>query len=114
MSAWFRGWGKRWVKAVALEKYGKLNYLIRYHEKQDELFSQNLFANYDNNILKVLSVSCNDYIGASIKHLHKDRKSKENIWWDAEMVDVDMDSDDMDNPDFLLYTKIFRWHYRLY
>ena len=52
--------------------------------------------------MKVLSVSCNYYTGASIKHLHKDTKSKENIWWDAEVVDVDMDIDDMDNPDFLI------------
>ena len=52
--------------------------------------------------MKVLSVSCNDYTGASIKHLHKDTKSKENIWWDAEVVDADMDIDDMDNPDFLI------------
>ena len=35
-------------------------------------------------------------------NLHKDTKSKENIWWDAEVVDADMDIDDMDNPDFLI------------
>ena len=75
---------------------------IGYHKKQDRLFPQNLFANYNNNILKVLSVSCNDYTDASIKHLHKYTKSKENIWWDAEVVDVDMYIDDMDNPDFLI------------
>ena len=58
--------------------------------------------------MEVLSVSCNDYTGASIKHLHKDTKSKENIWWDAEVVDVDMDIDDMDNPDFLIIFKDFQ------
>ena len=26
---------KRWVKGVVLEKYGKSNYLLRYHEKTD-------------------------------------------------------------------------------
>ena len=80
---------------------------IRYHEKQDRLFPQNLFANYNNNILKVLSVSCKDYIGASIKHLHKYSKSKEDIWWDAEVVHVDKDSDDMDHPDFFIRYKNF-------
>ena len=29
-SAYFRGRGKWWVKGIALEKYGKWNYLIRY------------------------------------------------------------------------------------
>ena len=74
--------------------------MIRYHEKQDRPFSWNLFADYNNNKLKVLSVPCNDLIGAS-KHLYEESKSKENIWWDTEVVDVDMDSDDMDNPNFL-------------
>ena len=80
---------------------------ITYHEKQDRLFPQNLFANYNNNILKVLSVSCDDYIGASIKRLHKYSKSKEDIWWDAEVVHVDKDSDDMDHPDFFIRYKNF-------
>ena len=71
---------KRWVKGVVLEKYGKSNYLIRYHEKQGRLFSRNLFGDYNKNKLKVLSVSCKDFIGAYIKHTYEDSKSKENIW----------------------------------
>ena len=43
----------------------------------------------------------------SIKHLHKYSKSKEDIWWDAEVVDVDKDSDDMDHPDFFIRYKNF-------
>ena len=54
--------------------------------------------------MKILSVSYEDFIGASIKHMYKESKSKENIWWDAEVVDVDMDSTDMNNPDiFIIY-----------
>ena len=96
---------KRWVKGVVLEKYGKSNHLIRYHEKEDRLFSRNVFADYNNNKLKILSVSYKNFIGGSIKHMYEDSKSKENIWWDAEVVDVDMDSADMDNPDFFIIYK---------
>ena len=37
--------------------------------------------------------------------MYEDSKSKENIWWDAEVVDVDMDSADMDNPNFFIIYK---------
>ena len=96
---------KRWVKGVVLEEYGKTNYLIKYHEREDRLFSRNLFADCKNNKLKNLFVSYKDFISASIKHMYEDSKSKENIWWDAEVVDVDMDSADMDNPDFFIIYK---------
>ena len=96
---------KRWVKGVVLGKYGKPNYLIRYHEKEDRIFSQNLFPNYNNNKLNILSISYKNFIGANIKHMYEDSKSKRNIWWDAEVVDVDMDSADMDNPDFFIIYK---------
>ena len=55
--------------------------------------------------MKILSVSYKDFISASIKHMYEDSKSKENIWWDAEVVDVDMDSADMDNPNFFIIYK---------
>ena len=98
---------KRWVKGV-LEKYGKTNYLIKYHESEDRLFSRNLFADYKNNKLKILSVSYKDFIGASIKHMYEDSNSKENIWWDAEVVDVDRIVLTWITPIFLSYTKILQ------
>ena len=39
--------------------------------------------------------------------MYEDSKSKENIWWDAEVVDVDMDSADMDNPNFFYHIQRF-------
>ena len=99
---------KRWVKGVVLEKYGKTNYLIKYHEREDRVFSRNLFADYKNNKLKILSVSYKDFIGASIKHMYEDSNSKENIWWDAEVVDVDRIVLTWITPIFLSYTKILQ------
>ena len=37
--------------------------------------------------------------------MYEDSKSKENIWWDGKVVDVDMDSADMDNPNFFIIYK---------
>ena len=73
--------------------------------KGKTLFSRNLFADYNNNNLKILSVSYKDFIGGRIKHMYEDSKSKENIWWDAKTVDVDMDNADMNSPDFFIIYK---------
>ena len=47
-------------------------------------------------------VSYNDFIGASIKHMYEDSKSKENAKWDAEIEDVDLQSTDEDNQAFFI------------
>ena len=47
-------------------------------------------------------VSHNDFIGASIKHMYEDSKSKENAKWDAEIEDVDLQSTDEDNQAFFI------------
>ena len=42
---------------------------------------------------------------ATIKHQYTDDKTKENIWWDAEVVDVDSESPDINNPNFHILCK---------
>ena len=38
------------------------------------------------------SVTFHNFIGTIIKHLYTDDTSNEDIWWDAKVVDVDMES----------------------
>ena len=49
-------------------------------------------------------VTINDFIDATIDHLFNDSESGENTWWRGEVVDVDVDSEDQKNPDFLSLT----------
>ena len=38
------------------------------------------------------SVTFHNFIGTNIKHLYTDDTSNEDIWWDAKVVNVDMES----------------------
>ena len=39
-------------------------------------------------------------LGASVKHLLKDDDTGEEVWWDAEVVDIDLSSKNQENPIF--------------
>ena len=45
--------------------------------------------------LKISSVLFKNFISATIKHQYTDDKTKEGICWDAEVVDVNLESPDM-------------------
>ena len=55
--------------------------------------------------LKISSVSFKGSISATIKHQYTDDKTNEDIWWDAEVVDVNLESPDMSNPNFYILYK---------
>ena len=46
-----------------------------------------------------------DLIGASICHMQvfEDDKTGENVWWNAEVVDLDHDSDPENPKSFVMY-----------
>ena len=46
------------------------------------------------------NVTVNDFIYATIDHLFNDTESGEKTWQREEVVDVDIDSEDQENPDF--------------
>ena len=77
-------------RGMVLKRYGKTNFLIRYNEKPDILFSRNAYSDFLQDKLKTSSVSFKDFISATITHQYTDDKTKEDIWWDAEVVDVDL------------------------
>ena len=41
-------------------------------------------------------------IGSGICHMYTDGESNENIWWNAEVVDVDPDTSGANEPDFFV------------
>ena len=94
-----------WHRGVVLERHGKNNFLIRYNEKADILFSRNIYSDFLQDKLKISSVSFKDFISATINHQYNDDKTNEDIWWDAEVVDVDLESPDMNNPKFYILYK---------
>ena len=82
-------------KGAVLEKHGKSICLIRYNEFQDQVFSRNLWKYLSSDRVRITSVTIYDFIYANTKHLYTDVASNEDIWRDAKVVDIDMESPDM-------------------
>ena len=94
---------ERWFRGVVLESIGKSQFLVRYHEFLDESFSQPLYKDFKADRVKLVEFVASDLIGASIRHLFYDNDTEENVWWDAEVVDVDVTSEDKNNPNYFIW-----------
>ena len=74
--------------------------IIQYYENPGESFSCFLFEDYKNEEVKLVEVVPEDFIEATISNLYEDKDTGEETWWRAEVADVDIDSEDMLNPEF--------------
>ena len=43
-----------------------------------------------------------DLVGATIRHLYTDQDSCEDVQWRAQVVDIDIDSENKENPEFFI------------
>ena len=74
--------------------------MVRYHKCLDQFYSCSLLQDFKENHLKVVDLKSADLVGASVKHLLKDDDTGEEIWWDTEVVDIDLSSKNLENPFF--------------
>lgn len=96
-----------WHKGIILDTFGrskvKPHFIIQYEELPEETFVRDLFYDYKNGELKLAEVDVNDFIGASVKHLFIDDETGDEIWWEAEIVDVDDECENNLNPEFFVF-----------
>ena len=76
--------------------------MVRYHECPDKFYSCSLLQDFKENHVKVVDLKPVDLVGASVKLLLKDDDTGEEIWWDAEVVDIDLSSKNQENPIFFV------------
>ena len=76
--------------------------MVRYHECPDKFYSCSLLQDFKENHVKVVDLKPVDLVGASVKLLLKDDDTGEEIWWDAEVVDIDLSSKNQENPVFFV------------
>ena len=95
-----------WHRGLVLDRHGKTDFF-----KLDITRSPTSFFLGTNTVI-FCSINLKFYLLrlkvllllATIKHQYTDDKTKEDIWWDAEVVDVDSESPDINNPNFhILY-----------
>ena len=67
-------------------------------------FLHRLSNDFSNNKLRAASASPDDFICSTIKHKY-DAVTKEDTWWDAEVIDVDIESEDTENLYFFILYK---------
>ena len=84
-----------------MEKTGA-KFLVRYHECPDKSYSRSSLQDFKENHVKVVDLKPTDLVGTSVKHLLKDDDTGEEVWWDAEVVDIDLSSKNQENPVFFV------------
>ena len=94
---------ERWFRGVALESIGKSQLLVRYHDFPDEKVFQPLYKDFKADCIKLVKLVPSDLIGASIHHLFYDTDTEENVWWDGEVMDIDVTSEDKNNRNYLIW-----------
>ena len=94
-----------WVKVIVVKivggSKGNPKFLLKYVDSYEVYFS-NPFEDYQNKEVKLCKINSDIFIGSMIDHLFTDKDSGADNWWRAEVVDIDEDSSDKDNPDFFV------------
>ena len=96
---------RKWIKVIpcSVEGGSKSNPKFVLKEVETgEIYISNLFEDYRNGDVKLCDVTVNTFIDATIDHLFTDKESSEDTWWRAEVVDVDIESQNKENPDFFI------------
>ena len=78
-----------WNSVVVVEKSG-VKFLVRYHECPDQFYSHSFLQDFKENHVKVVALKLDDLAGASVKHLLKNDNTGEEVWWDAEVINIDL------------------------
>ena len=72
------------------EKTGSSKYLPCYHSCQDKLYTRELNQDFKSNRIRLVSLRPRDLVRASVRHVLADDQSGEEIWRNAEIVDLDL------------------------
>ena len=85
-----------------MKNQGHPKYLLCYHSCQEKLYTQDLNQDFKSNHIRLVSLRPRDLVGASVSHLLADDQSGEEIWWNAEIVDLDLICKNQKDPIFLV------------
>ena len=94
---------ERWHRGILLEKVKSTKYLMRYHQLRDKIVPCDIKHDFKSDKLKLVDLAPKDLVRASVRHLLKDDETGEDIWWDAEVVDIDLESKKENPVIFIMY-----------
>ena len=91
-----------WHRGVVLKTFGRKKIMVRYNDCSYVLYPQSLFEELKAENVRVVELKGQDVVGANIAHMFEDDESGENIWCNAEVLDLNLDSDP-ENPKFIFH-----------
>lgn len=99
-----------WYKGVVVRRERgsgqKTKFLLLFYQ-EDELgedtIVSTLFEDYKQGNLKLCDVLPEEFINAGIEILYKDSETGLENWWPAEVIEIDNDNEDPNNPKFFIY-----------
>ena len=89
---------------------GSNPYFKIFYDDSDEIVKYRLMEDWKNNDLRLVPLTEDDLCDTTILHLYSDEISEKDCWYKAKVEGIDVESDDMENPDFLfvIITMIMR------
>ena len=91
-----------WHRGVVLAMSVKGRSQVCYNCFQDVIYWRQIYKNFKVGYVRLVELKPKDFIGVSIWHMYADGESNENTWWNREVVDVDPDTSDANEPDFFV------------
>ena len=76
---------------------------MRYYQLSDKIVPCDLQHDFKSDKIKLVDLAPKDLVGASVRHLLKDDETGEDIWQDAELVDIDLESQKEGPVFFIMY-----------
>ena len=73
-----------------------------WYDDDMKVYKFNLKDDLDNGDLEILRVCVKDFLKTKISHLYIDEEIDMESWWEAFVMDVDVESEDLSNPDFFV------------
>ena len=89
---------EEWNRGIVIEKTESSKYLLCYHSCQDKLYTWDLNQDFKSNCIILVSLRSKDLVGVSVRHLLADDQAGEEIWWNAETVDLDLTCQNQKDP----------------
>ena len=83
-----------------------------YHQLPDKIVQYDIQEDFKSDKLKLVCLASKDLVGASVLHLLKDDETGKDIWWDAEVADIDLESK-KENPVFFIMQHTDKTEYDL-
>ena len=104
---------EEWNRGVVIETTGSSKHLLCYHSCLEKLYNRDLNQDFKSNRIRLVSLRPRNLVGASVRHLLAHGQSGEEMWWNVEIVDLDLTCKNQKDPIFFVLYHINSMEYQV-